>query len=124
MPPTLEERLKRFAEQHHMKGKGALCVALVMSRIARERGLPLDPDTLLTKGGGQEGGGGEMSDDMKCPRCGTEGCPARAGWYAYPHDKVLRDIACSLRALGVLLNGLTRADKDGNPASLTVDIRS
>lgn len=50
---TLEKLLKAFASKNKMRGKGALCVALVVTRHAKEHGLPVDPDQLLTKGGGQ-----------------------------------------------------------------------
>jgi len=36
-----------------MRGKGALCVALVVTRRAKKLGMPIDPQTLLTDGGGQ-----------------------------------------------------------------------
>lgn len=51
--PKLDDLLKAFYVQHHMAGKGALCVALVVTRHAKETGLPLDPDKMLTDGGGQ-----------------------------------------------------------------------
>ena len=55
MSPHLEETLDEFATEHEFKGKGPgpLCVALVVTEHARLRGLPLDPDELLTAGGGQ-----------------------------------------------------------------------
>jgi hypothetical protein len=56
---TLEELLTAFASENKMRGKGALCVALVVTRHAKERGLPLDPNQLLTKGGGQVAGLGK-----------------------------------------------------------------
>lgn len=51
----LEETLDEFATEREFKGKGPgpLCVALVVTEQARLRGLPLDPDELLTAGGGQ-----------------------------------------------------------------------
>lgn len=42
-----------------MTGKGSLGVALVVTRHAKKRGLPLDPNTLLTEQGGQVAGLGK-----------------------------------------------------------------
>ncbi len=47
------KKLNEFAKINQMKGKGPLCVALVVTRHGKMRGLPLDPDSLLTSGGGQ-----------------------------------------------------------------------
>ena len=52
MNPELENRLLAF-HQEKIKGKGALAVIIFISRIARSKGLPLNPDTLLTESGGQ-----------------------------------------------------------------------
>ncbi|MDF1756519.1 MAG: DUF4928 family protein [Verrucomicrobiales bacterium] len=50
----LLQKLRNFASKHDfLSGKGSLCVALVVTRIAVEKGLPLDPDSLLTKAKGQ-----------------------------------------------------------------------
>jgi len=48
----LEEELAEFFKAEDFRGKGALCVALVITQKARE-GMPLDPSTLLTARGGQ-----------------------------------------------------------------------
>lgn len=53
MSKNLEDRLDKFATEWKFKGKGPLCVALVVTEHARKRGLPLDPDELVTTGGGQ-----------------------------------------------------------------------
>jgi hypothetical protein len=47
------KRLEAFAIDSKMKGRGALCVALVVTRHAKRNGLPLDDAKLLTEGGGQ-----------------------------------------------------------------------
>ena len=49
----LNDSLERFTTKNRFKTKGPLSVALVVTRHAKQRGLPLDPDQLLTKGGGQ-----------------------------------------------------------------------
>jgi hypothetical protein len=51
--PKWDERLRTFAVDHKMRNKGALCVALHITRLAKEKGLPLNPDVLVTERGGQ-----------------------------------------------------------------------
>lgn len=55
MPLTAhqETSLKSFVADHGALGKGPLSVVLVVTRVARQSGLPLEEDSLLTKGGGQ-----------------------------------------------------------------------
>lgn len=52
-PSNLQEALKTFAREKGFVGKGPLCVALVVTQHARDNGLPLNADTLITDGGGQ-----------------------------------------------------------------------
>lgn len=49
----LDKRLREFTAKYPARNKGALCVALVITHTAQTKGLPLDPDSLLTKGEGQ-----------------------------------------------------------------------
>ena len=49
----LNKKLKEFAQKNRIQGKGALCVALVVTRHGKKKGLPLNPAALLTDGGGQ-----------------------------------------------------------------------
>lgn len=49
----LTTALHNFNKERKFSRKGPLCVALVITRHARKMGLPLDPDQLLTKAGGQ-----------------------------------------------------------------------
>ena len=51
--PRVTESLRAFAAKHGFDNKGRLCVALVVTQHARKLGLPLDPESLLTAGGGQ-----------------------------------------------------------------------
>lgn len=53
MSNALKEALKAFTAEHGFRGKGPLCVALVVTQHARDKRLPLDPGALLTEGGGQ-----------------------------------------------------------------------
>jgi len=50
---ALELRLASFAQAEQMLAKGGLCVALVVTRRAREKHLPLESRELLTESGGQ-----------------------------------------------------------------------
>lgn len=47
------EILKRFFDENHMGAKGALCVGLVVTHEAIERGLPIQIESLLTGNRGQ-----------------------------------------------------------------------
>jgi hypothetical protein len=49
----LRRRLETFAQERGFGRKGPLSVALVVTKHAQEKGLPLDAGQLLTKGGGQ-----------------------------------------------------------------------
>lgn len=55
------EKLKEFTQKNRMKGKGPLCVALVVTRHGKKLGMPLDPEALLTEGGGQVMGLGKSA---------------------------------------------------------------
>ncbi len=48
-----QKELARFTSEKGFRGKGALCVALVVTQHATTMGIPLDSETLLTEGGGQ-----------------------------------------------------------------------
>lgn len=49
----LIDALSTFNREKKFSRKGPLCVALIVTDFARQRGLPLDADTLITDGGGQ-----------------------------------------------------------------------
>ena len=53
MNASLKSSITEFAEKNKFKGKGPLCVALVVTQHAKDKGLPLDDRKLLTAGGGQ-----------------------------------------------------------------------
>lgn len=55
----LDMRLATFAVEHAFRAKGALCVALVVTRHARRNGLPLEKESLVTAGRGQVAGLGK-----------------------------------------------------------------
>ncbi|MFB7720180.1 Shedu anti-phage system protein SduA domain-containing protein [Nocardia sp. NPDC056100] len=50
---VLEAELTTFTEKHGFTGISALAVGLLVTDRARELGFPLNPDALLTPGGGQ-----------------------------------------------------------------------
>ena len=51
--PTTATALAAFAAEKEFRGKGPLCVALVVTQHAKNLGLPLEPQELVTAGGGQ-----------------------------------------------------------------------
>jgi hypothetical protein len=53
MSEDLQEALQSFTRNQKFKGKGPLCVALVITQHAKKKGLPLDASKLVTDGGGQ-----------------------------------------------------------------------
>jgi hypothetical protein len=50
---SLPSRLQQFRESARITGKGALAVVLHVTRYARDYGLPLHADDLITEGSGQ-----------------------------------------------------------------------
>lgn len=52
----LESHLQQFRDSRGWKQKGQLAVALHVTRVARENGLPLDSETMVTSGTGQVAG--------------------------------------------------------------------
>lgn len=57
----LKESMEKFVSEHRFTGKGPLCVALIVTRRARSKGLPLDPEELVSPGGGQVRGLGKTA---------------------------------------------------------------
>jgi Domain of unknown function (DUF4928) len=49
----LADRLTAFRDDKNIRGKGALAVVVHISRYAKEHGLPLEADRLITQGSGQ-----------------------------------------------------------------------
>jgi hypothetical protein len=58
MSETLQ-KLDLFMRERKFNRKGPLCVALVVTQFAKTKGLPLDPNQLLTEQGGQVRGLGK-----------------------------------------------------------------
>lgn len=79
MTKTIEEKLTHFIADNQFRGKGPLSVALVVTQHARKLGLPLDPDKLLTGGGGQVLGLGKGAVQAVLTRHGIEQVLASEG---------------------------------------------
>ena len=105
MDSPLLGRLQAFAADLR-PGKGALCVLLVVTDHARERGLPLDPSDLLTEGKGQVKGLGKAAVQKILGRHGITKILAREG------GRTSRNSAENMRRYVGFLNSL---NADGSP---------
>ena len=76
---SITSRLAAFAELQQFRGKGPLSVALVVTKHAKDRGIPLDPDTLVTPGGGQVLGLGKTAVQTVLARHGIQRVLAAEG---------------------------------------------
>lgn len=76
---ALEDALNRFSKEHRFDKQGPLCVALIVTQHARRRGLPLDPDSLVTQGGGQVLGLGKSAVQKVLRRHGIDRVLAAEG---------------------------------------------
>lgn len=98
---TLEEQLAEFAAEKGFKGnKGPLCVALVVTQHARNTGLPLDPNSLLTEGGAQVLGQGKSAVQAILKRHNITRVLAQEG------GRTSRGSPGNMRAYVALLNNL------------------
>ena len=79
MPSSLKKALNEFISAHGFKGKGPLCVALIVTRHALDRGLPLDSEELVTQGGGQVLGLGKATVQAVLKEYGIERVLAAEG---------------------------------------------
>lgn len=75
----LEEALGKFVKKQRFTTQGPICVALVVTAHAKKHGLPLNPDDLLTKGGGQVLGLGRSRVQSVLARHGIERVLAKEG---------------------------------------------
>lgn len=98
----LRESLTRFAVEKRFKGKGQLCVALVVTQHARNMGLPLDPEKLVTEGGGQVLGLGKGAVQSILKKHGITRVLASEG------GRTSRGSLNNMRAYVALLNELHR----------------
>ena len=77
--PRVTEALRTFAAAHGFDNKGRLCVALIVTQHVRKLGLPLDPESLLTSGGGQVQGLGRGTVQKVLQRYGIHRVLAAEG---------------------------------------------
>lgn len=75
----IEAALRSFTKQHQFRGKGPLCVALIVTQHAMRKGLPLSPEALLTTSGGQVRGLGKSSVQSVLKRHGIDRVLAAEG---------------------------------------------
>jgi hypothetical protein len=79
MTGSYRQELAEFTVKHIFRGKGPLSVALVITQHARKMGLPLDPEKLVTDGGGQVLGLGKGAVQAILKRHGVERVLASEG---------------------------------------------
>lgn len=105
MAVDMEDRLEEFIKQREFFGQGPLCVALVVTDHARNQGLPLDPEKLVTKGkrgGGQVSGLGKVAVQKILKRHGIERVLAAEG------GRTSRGSLPNMRVYVEFLNGLSQ----------------
>src|SRR5215472_5142703 len=100
MTGELTATLEAFAKDHKFNRKGPLSVALVVTQHARTMGLPLDPEKLLTEGGGQVLGLGRSAVQSILDRYGIERVLAAEG------GRTSRGSIGNMREYVALLNGV------------------
>lgn len=100
MMKALVEKLMEFVAANSFRGKGPLCVGLVVTQHARKMGLPLDPETLITEGGGQVLGLGKGAVQSILKRHGIDRVLASEG------GRTSRGSMNNMRAYVALLNDL------------------
>lgn len=101
---NLQEALDAFNKERKFGRKGPLCVALVITQHAR-KGLPLDPDKLLTEAGGQVLGLGKFAVQTVLNRHGITRVLATEG------GRTSRGSINNMREYVAFLNGQMSAGK-------------
>jgi hypothetical protein len=99
----LRDSLNAFNKTQKFSRKGPLCVALVITQHARKMGLPLDPNYLLTEGGGQVLGLGKGAVQTVLNRHGINRVLAAEG------GRTSRGSIANMRAYVEFLNTLAAA---------------
>ena len=100
-----QEDLEKFTAQKSFRGKGPLSVALVVTQHAKTIGLPLDPEKLVTEGGGQVLGLGKGAVQSVLKRHGIERVLASEG------GRTSRGSLGNMREYVGFLNDLNRKGK-------------
>lgn len=100
-----EEELGKFVAENNFRGKGPLSVALVVTHHAKMTGLPLEPQKLLTKGGGQVLGLGKSAVQSILKRHGINHVLAAEG------GRTSRGSLNNMREYVAFLNAISRKGK-------------
>lgn len=96
------EELAVFTAEKSFRGKGPISVALVVTQHAKTMGLPLNPDTLITEGGGQVLGLGKGAVQSILKRHGIDCVLAAEG------GRTSRGSLGNMREYVAFLNGLSQ----------------
>lgn len=97
-----QEELAAFTAEKSFRGKGPISVALVVTQHAKTMGLPLDPVTLITEGGGQVLGLGKGAVQSILKRHGIDRVLAAEG------GRTSRGSLGNMREYVAFLNGLSQ----------------
>ncbi len=105
MADAHQSELEKFATEKAFRGQGPLSVALVITQHAKTMGLPLDPEKLVTGGGGQVLGLGKGAVQSVLKRHGIERVLAAEG------GRTSRGSLSNMREYVALLNALGKKGK-------------
>jgi hypothetical protein len=105
MPGVHHKELQEFAAAAGFRGKGPLSVALVVTQHAKKMGLPLNPDELITEGGGQVLGLGKGAVQAVLERHGIDRVLAAEG------GRTSRGSLSNMKEYVAFLNELAKKDK-------------
>ena len=97
-----QEELAAFTAEKSFRGKGPISVALVVTQHAKTMGLPLNPDILITEGGGQVLGLGKGAVQAILKRHGIDRVLAAEG------GRTSRGSLGNMREYVAFLNALSR----------------
>jgi hypothetical protein len=100
-----QDELTAFTAEKSFRGKGPLSVALVITQHAKTMGFPLDPEALVTEGGGQVLGLGKGAVQSVLKRHGIDRVLASEG------GRTSRGSLGNMREYVVFLNGLNQKGK-------------
>ena len=99
MTESFDAKLVQFVIDKCFHGKGPLCVALVVTQHARTMGLPLDPEKLITDGGGQVLGLGKGAVQTILSRHGISRVLASEGGRIFDDAEISRPDRVGIRSL-------------------------
>jgi len=105
MPHLHQKELETFASEKAFRGQGPLSVALVVTQHAKTMGLPLDPEKLVTGGGGQVVGLGKGAVQSVLKRHGITRVLAKEG------GRTSRGSLGNMREYVAFLNAISKASK-------------